>query len=70
MKQRAPQRDQPTVFSLLTSDRNYRITQLAKDLDLDLSTTEARVDDARLESLFRAVDALHRRLSALFTTRQ
>jgi hypothetical protein len=69
-ERQAHQRDVATVRTLLTDERVRRGTQLSKALVSDLDANEVSEGTAGAAELFRAIEALHQRLAALFKVRE
>lgn len=63
------QRDPYAAISLLSEDRVRRITQMAKELTIDLQSLEVDFSTAGLSELFQAITTLHERLALLFGAR-
>jgi len=61
--------DPYSVPPLLSAERVRRVTQLARDLSLDLQSVEVTYETPGLEELFESIDDLHRRLAVLFKRR-
>jgi hypothetical protein len=59
-------RDPYSVLGILQEERVRRATQIARDLTLDLESLDLDLETAGLAELFRAIEALHRRLTPLF----
>lgn len=69
-ERQAHQRDTATVRSLLTDERVRRATQLSKALASDLDSHDVTDGTPGIADLFRAIEKLLPRLSALFKIRE
>ena len=62
----AKQADAYSVLSLLTRERIRRVTQLSRDIAIDLDATEITFETEGVEGLFEGIRALYQRLARLF----